>query len=369
MHPKFYWIFIALLYGIIACKPSVVNDVSHWKGQMRLSRDVDLPLRFTIARQGDTALFLLFNGAEELNYTLEKLEDNRYKVVLSPYNSFLEFNLENDDIQGLWHNPEKSPEYKLKFSAERVKEFQNQSGSALPVGKWNAYFVDESGKGFPAVGEFDNTTDGIAGTFRTETGDYRYLWGGMKGNLLTLSSFDGANAFVFSGKVHEDSITDGHFYSGNHYHSQWRAGRSRIDPLRDPFSISTFSHKVATVKIQLPKNSLPSQVPSVFLQTQHVWILEIMGTWCPNCKDAARFLNTMRNKYFEKGLRIAGFCFERGTPEAGAEKVRRYAQRLNLSYPLVYAGSLKVEEVNKVFPGLKNFSDKRDSSHYVNRLR
>lgn len=80
-----------------------------------------------------------------------------------------------------------------------------------------------------------------------------------------------------------------------------------------------------------------------------------MGTWCPNCKDAARFLNTMRNKYFEKGLRIAGFCFERGTPEVGAEKVRRYAQHLNLSYPLVYAGPLKVEEVNKVFPGLKNF--------------
>lgn len=67
-----------------------------------------------------------------------------------------------------------------------------------------------------AKGVFKQYDNIVTGTFRTTTGDYRYLEGVLNGNQLKLSTFDGAHAFLFTAEV-SDSVMHGMFYSGNHW--------------------------------------------------------------------------------------------------------------------------------------------------------
>ena len=72
----------------------------------------------------------------------------------------------------------------------------------------------------------------LTGTFRTDTGDYRFLEGSVQANKMYLSVFDGSHAFLFEAKLMEDSALIGSFRSGNHYKTLWEAERDatfRID--------------------------------------------------------------------------------------------------------------------------------------------
>ena len=60
---------------------------------------------------------------------------------------------------------------------------------------------------YPAKGIFfQKDGDVVTGTFRTKTGDYRYLEGVMDGNRLKLSTFDGAHAFLFTATVSDSTL-------------------------------------------------------------------------------------------------------------------------------------------------------------------
>ncbi len=72
----------------------------------------------------------------------------------------------------------------------------------------------------------------VKGTFRTKTGDYRYLDGVVDGDTLKLSTFDGTHVFMFKAQV-TDSTFQGYFYSGNHSVEKFIAKRNDAFELPD----------------------------------------------------------------------------------------------------------------------------------------
>src|SRR5690606_40088961 len=65
----------------------------------------------------------------------------------------------------------------------------------------------------------------VKGTFRTKTGDYRFLAGVVSGDSLKLSAFDGSHVYLFMAKV-SDSTLEGKFYSGNHSIEEFMGARN-----------------------------------------------------------------------------------------------------------------------------------------------
>jgi thiol-disulfide isomerase/thioredoxin len=178
----------------------------------------------------------------------------------------------------------------------------------------------------------------VTGTVLTETGDYRYLQGELNGDSLWLSAFDGTHLFYLKGQVVGDSITNGIFLSGKHWKEPWIAHKSMVTVLRDPSSITS----------QREGQEPEFTVLNAYGQTIHfdstIWknnvtIVQIMGSWCPNCTDESRFLKTLFDQYATKGLRIIPVAFERGddTTAACARVQKQFAQ-LGLSYPFYYGG-------------------------------
>jgi thiol-disulfide isomerase/thioredoxin len=188
----------------------------------------------------------------------------------------------------------------------------------------------------------------VTGTILTETGDYRYLQGEWLDGRMWLSAFDGTHLFYLDGQVNGDSISNGLFLSGKHWKENWVAVKSNIHSLRNPYSITT---------LRIDKNPtfsvLDGKGDSIAFDStswkNHVSIIQVMGSWCPNCTDESRFLKELYAEHSKEGLQIIPIAFERGDDvSAACRRVTRQFTQLLLPYPFYYGGKAGKEEAQKV---------------------
>jgi thiol-disulfide isomerase/thioredoxin len=70
-----------------------------------------------------------------------------------------------------------------------------------------------------------------------------------------------------------------------------------------------------------------------------VVVIQIMGSWCPNCLDETNFLVPFYDRLNEKGFEVIGLSFEKtGDFQKAISLVNRLKQRLHVKYPLLIAG-------------------------------
>src|SRR5690606_37440432 len=87
-----------------------------------------------------------------------------------------------------------------------------------------------------------------------------------------------------------------------------------------------------------------------------VIVLDILGSWCPNCMDQIEFLNPWYEKNKHRGVEVIGVAFEVKDDLTFANRVLdRVIKRYNISYPIVFGGKAESENVQSKFPALNTF--------------
>jgi thiol-disulfide isomerase/thioredoxin len=87
-----------------------------------------------------------------------------------------------------------------------------------------------------------------------------------------------------------------------------------------------------------------------------VVVIQILGSWCPNCMDETKFLSEFYQKDHAKGVEIIGLAYERTTDFASSQKaLQAFKKRFDIQYPILITGvtvsdSLRTE---KTLPQLK----------------
>ena len=205
------------------------------------------------------------------------------------------------------------------------------------VGRWRVEFAGDDD---PALAEFSQVGDEIVGTIITTTGDYRYLAGGATRSTLRLSCFDGAHAFLFVLELGADDRLDGVFWSGNWWHTRLAAERDATFTLPDPFALTEWNAAVRLEDLSFPgldgiERNLAS--PEVAGKAR---IIQVFGSWCPNCHDASNYLRELHERFGEEGLSIVGLAFEiTGDFETDRLQVERSIERHETPYPILIAGT------------------------------
>jgi len=210
-------------------------------------------------------------------------------------------------------------------------------------GEWDVIFeFDDPENSYPAVGEFQQEGNKLSGTFLTETGDYRYLDGNAYGDKLRLSVFDGAHAFLFSGSVSQDTIY-GEFRSGKHYKCNWIATKkSKDSSLQDPYNMTK---AIGNRPVDFQYKNSEGQLVSINdpqYQGKNK-LINIMGTWCPNCRDEANYLKKIKATYPE--IEIFSLSFERYKDESKSiAAIKKYKNSMAIDWPILHAGYANKKE-------------------------
>jgi thiol-disulfide isomerase/thioredoxin len=196
-----------------------------------------------------------------------------------------------------------------------------------------------------AVGVLARSKEGDAyidctATFLTTLGDYRYLAGNVAGGQLRLSCFDGAHAFLFRAERQPDGSLKGDFWSSDTWHEAWTAVPDNEAALPDGWSL-TRKRDGAEVKA-ITGRDLLGNARSIDDERWRgkVRVLDVFGTWCPNCHDHAAYLAELHRRYAERGLVIIGLAFEHGDDfERSVQQVKRFRERHRADFPVLIAGS------------------------------
>jgi thiol-disulfide isomerase/thioredoxin len=223
---------------------------------------------------------------------------------------------------------------------------------ALFSGRWSVNFGSSEDL---AVGEFEVDENQIAsGTFMTTTGDYRYLSGRVDGNLMRLSTFDGAHAFLFHARMQDDGTIEGDFWSGNWWHETWTAVRDDDAALPDAFEQTVVADEDALDDMVFKNlQGEPTRVLDVLDQSNApARIIEIFGTWCPNCSDAGRELVSLREQYGDD-LAVVGLAFEIVEDfDRSVQQVKHHHEHIGTDWPILIAGLSDKDKASQALPVL-----------------
>jgi thiol-disulfide isomerase/thioredoxin len=408
MYFNFFSLFLISILGISCISiPSPNSGVPEgkWRGVLRIggqgsttntttqlnSKDIELksggPDENEIPFQFETVLnskgemdFYLINGNEKakasyFQFGFDKRQGkDTFRVEFGEYDTYLAGKMESGYLSGDWVNPGKN-NARIPFSATFGKNHRFtdliEANNFDPQGKWSATMDLTGEKPYPAVGEFAKTKSGqLEGTFLTETGDFRYLAGDQVGEKIYLSCFDGSHAYLFVGKFKTKDELIGTFRSGMTYNSTWEAKRNPDAKLKSGESIITIKNENSSIGDNL---NFPSG-NNLSIPKGKIRIFQMMGTWCPNCKDESNFLQEYLDKNKPEDIEVYGLAFERPGPKEKIEaQLKRYASIMNIKYPIIHAGVAKKEEAAMVFSGLSGFEafptmvilDKNNSIKFV----
>lgn len=188
----------------------------------------------------------------------------------------------------------------------------------------------------------------------TTTGDYRYLSGRVDGNLMRLSTFDGAHAFLFHARMQDDGTIEGDFWSGNWWHETWTAVRDDDAMLPDAFEQTVVADEDALGDMVFRNlEGEPTRVLDVLDESKaKARIIEIFGTWCPNCSDAGRELVSLRERYGDD-LAVVGLAFEIVEDfDRSVQQVKRHHEQIGTDWPILIAGLSDKDKASEALPVL-----------------
>jgi thiol-disulfide isomerase/thioredoxin len=326
--------------------------------------DGELPFIFEVKYVTKDSFYIeIINGDERI--VVDDIKIGRDKsqakdtilINFPVFDSYIRgFFLENA-IDGEWVVRNKE-NYRIPFIARHGRDYRFTNLRKAPVmdvsGRWDATFEIGTEDEYKGVGEFKQDGNHLTGTFLTETGDYRYLEGTVQANKLYLSCFDGSHAFLFEGKINpKDSTMIGSFRSGNAYQTSWEAKFNPNAKLKDANALTFLKPGYDRFDFSF-ENTAGKTVSLKDARYQNkVKIIQIMGTWCPNCRDETAFLVDYLKEHPDQDVEVIALAFERYKEKDKAmEALKRYQEHFKMDYELLLAGISDNQEASKVLPML-----------------
>ena len=367
MKQKKRWSFlsssIAFTIFLFGCYQTKQNKeelrTGFWRMEMELSEGKILPFEFELNKNNQSWSMIIFNGEEEIEVDEVSWKNDTLAVQLPIFESEFVLVPENrEKLKGYWWNYYKGEDYKIKVQAEYGKGTRffglSENYDKNFGGKYEVVFSPKTNDQYKSIGIFEQKGNKVSGTFATETGDYRHLSGNVSNNKLMLSTFDGSHAFLFEAEKN-DSGLKGMFYSGIHWEEPWVAVKNENAKLKNPDSLTYLNSGYDRFFFRFPNTNGDTITLDDKKYKGKPLIVQIMGSWCPNCLDETKYLTSLYNNYNSKGLEIIAIAFERTTSEEKAlTNLQKLKAKTGASYEFLLGGATRKEKAEEKLPMLNH---------------
>ena len=335
---------VAALWSVLVLSCGNVGDVSVagpvvWSFQLNDSTTFSLPGHRS--EQGITFI----NGEERIEATLQA--DGSY--LLATFDGLITGNWDGGQFTGNW-NDRLRKDYQIPLTA---------APQTAPVRPWSqpdeqeAWEIYLPASDTSAMGTLILAQNGEAlrGTIATPTGDLRYLTGRTNPDgSWSLGTFDGAHLYHLAGKFNGPE-THGVFHSGSHYAAPFRATALTAPPALEPQEAELRPQTPFSVSFQ----STPTEKEVWGLDDlpEDVMVIDVMGTWCPNCLDEVRLLLKLHRDYPDVGFLSVAFERNAADFEQAQARIRQFEEALDIPWHVVLGGAADKAEAQRALPFLE----------------
>lgn len=293
--------------------------------------------------------YIIFkNGDESIKLKMLPEKDSMVIARFPVFNSYLF--IENwhsgEHPSGFYIDSSRKEPYKIKFNTNSISLDEERPNIESKI--FETTFSPNTENEFKGKGVFNIRGEKINATFLTEAGDFRFLSGIVTNNKFTIGAIDGSHVFTFKGEILGDSLK-GMFYSGKHWSTNFIGVENPSFELADP---DTLTKVVSEEKFDfLLPNLQGDSISFIENYSGQVAIVQILGSWCPNCMDETRYYVELKKKFPE--LQIIGVAFERSEDlNIAGIALNRMQTDLHVNYDLLLGGISRKSVASEVFPML-----------------
>jgi thiol-disulfide isomerase/thioredoxin len=330
--------------------------------------DTEIPFKMGISGEGTNVKGWFFNGDDKEISNSGKLENGALELDFDSYLAKLTATVKNGVIEGEYGpilkkmyrvratratgtqvKPSKYGDPNDRFKSPPITPTRSNGqpadlGSAPPVsGQWDLEGVASSKgeKTWRMILRQSGTE--ISGAILRVDGDTGTLTGSFQDGKFVLSHFSGSRPALLILKPASDGTMDVSL-SGLHGFSEMKAVRpaeARAKGLPEPTDAdlhTTVKDPNAPFAFSFPdlNGHVVSDTDPRF--RGKVVLINITGSWCPNCHDEAPFLAALYNKYHDQGLEVVALSFEEADQLKNPTRLKAFIKEYGIKYTVLLGG-------------------------------
>jgi thiol-disulfide isomerase/thioredoxin len=339
---------------VIGCsKPSPSLKPGSWRATIQI-QGRELPFGLEVRNmESGIPIVEIRNATERIPLDVIRITGDSLRLMFPTFDTGINAAIKGDSLVGEYV-VYSANNYRLPFRAaagQNHRFVHRQLVTQDFSGTYDVLFFNDKNT-VQAMAVFEQNGNSASGTFLTPTGDYRFLEGNVDGDTLWLSGIDGDHLFIFNAVRSGDTLRGRHWL-GRSRNRAWQAVRNleakppsseKLTYLKEGFDRLDFTFPD-------PDSTMISVSDERF--KGKVVVVQILGTWCPNCLDETRFLVDWYKENAQRGVEIVGLAYEQKADfNYAAGRVRKMVDRLGVPYPVLIAGTNDTKQASSTLPAL-----------------
>jgi thiol-disulfide isomerase/thioredoxin len=308
-----------------------------WDATLK-TNTAEIPFKFELSGSGPNVAGSFFNGDDKFTSTSGTFENGALALNWDYYGSKLEATLKDGILEGTYSGAGRRRTASA-FRAHRASTVTESNSSAPTIaGVWEIPARSSKGESTWRFIVQQSGSQVSAAVLRID-GDTGAFTGSYQGDKFLLSHFDGARSGLMEIKLQADGTLDV-LDEGNKVVAI-RPAEARAKGLPEP------NDPAHHTSVKDPKDGFPFSFPDLSGKVvsnadarfkNKVVLVNITGSWCPNCHDEAPFLASLYKKYKDQGLEIVALSFEEAEQLKNPVRLKAFIKKYGIDYTVLLGG-------------------------------
>jgi thiol-disulfide isomerase/thioredoxin len=345
-------IVAALLLGLSAGSDAA-PDASALSGVWSATADVGgapIPFRLDLRESGAAVRAHFFDGERATTPSSEgTFANGKLHLSFPSYGAVIDATVIDGHLEGVYATPTRS----IAIHAARNVPTAAPTGPVPAIGgEWIIPIRSDKGENAWRL-IVKQTGGGAEAAILRVDGDTGTLSGRYEHGVFRLSHFAGERPALLEIAALPDHSLKLVLHDGSGAHEliavkQDVAVRQGVAPT-DPTRQTTVRNSAEPFRFAF-RDLSGKEVTNADARFRHkVVVVDVMGSWCPNCHDEAPYLQALYAKHHKDGLEVVALDFEQRPDQvADPSRLRAFIARYGLTYTVLLAGETK--DVNAKLP-------------------
>ncbi len=326
-----------------------------WTGTAQVNGQA-VPFTLQISGDGDVVQGALLNGRQRSPSSSGSFSNGHLVLHFDEFANTLEATLQDGAVAGTFGRGSRAVAISAHKNATPLPASTNPPHIA---GVWQISVQGPKGEDAWTLNVRQSGAK-VDAVIQRIDGDTGHLYGAWRDGQFVVSHFTAAGPSYAVLKPQPDGTLQ--VFTFTHSNGRQPLPAHRL-PLKRDASLATADDPLRHTTLSNPAQPLAFRFPDLsgklIASTDPEFrnkavIVAIGGSWCPNCQDEAPFLESLYQRFHDRGLEIVEVSFEEQAQLSNLERLRAVIRKFGITYPVVVAGT--PEQLDEKFPGVEGLN-------------